>query len=240
GFLKGSEGLPRVFLSVSSSTSTLSSSSKGELISALTSPVLEAPLPVEAPPASATPVFTDHSWEAGPSPPKVFSQNPYITQWAAGDQAIKAGAPYINGSYEDCIRSFKEDMWAHQTQISIVKKLLREFKDNLEWFKKKAALLKLDQCDNTCCLQSKGKGYYDLEFSHLFWVEINIELINCFISILQEVLHQHYQAVEFEKKGELNPEALKKAVVDKLCWNNEQLPQPFTLNPELSWTCRYF
>ncbi|KAG9023531.1 hypothetical protein FRB95_012926 [Tulasnella sp. JGI-2019a] len=125
-------------------------------------------------------------------------------------------------------------------QIGIVKKLLQGFKDNQEWFKKKAATLKIDQHDNTHHLQSKGKGCYDLEFTCLFWVEINVESINCFISILQEVLHRHYQAVELEKKGELSPEALKKAVVDKLCWNDEQLPQPFAPNPELSWTCGYF
>ncbi|KAG8988577.1 hypothetical protein FRB94_000613 [Tulasnella sp. JGI-2019a] len=191
-------------------------------------PAPEALLPVEEPSAPAALAFADHSWEAGPSPPKVFSWNPYITQWAAGDRAIKAGAPYINRSYKDCIKSFKEDLWAHCTQ------------DDQEWFKKKSASLKIDQHNNTHCLQSKGKGHYDLEFACLLWAEINVKLINCFISILQEVLYRHYQAVELEKKGELSPEALKKAVVDKLCWNDKQLPQPFAFNPELSWTHGFF
>ncbi|KAG8984011.1 hypothetical protein FRB94_005156, partial [Tulasnella sp. JGI-2019a] len=90
-----------------------------------------------------------------PPPPKFFSRNLYITQWAAGHQAIKAGVPYINRLYEDCIRSFKEDLWAHHTQVRIVKKELCQFKEDLEWFKKKATSLKSDQCNNTCHLQSR-------------------------------------------------------------------------------------
>ncbi|KAG9020094.1 hypothetical protein FRB95_005077, partial [Tulasnella sp. JGI-2019a] len=117
--------------------------------------------------------------------------------------------------------------------VGIIKKELKELKTDLDWFKTKAASLKKDQHDNTCRLQDRGKGYYNLEFACLHWAGINIEHINHLINLLQEVLHCHYQAVGLEEKGELMLEKLKKAVVDKLCWNDKQLPQAFAFNPEL-------
>ncbi|KAG9021477.1 hypothetical protein FRB95_002060 [Tulasnella sp. JGI-2019a] len=75
---------------LSPSSSTSSSLSREELLTAQSSTHLDllasvSTAPQEPPVAPATPTFTDHLWEAGPTPPKFFSRNPYITQWAAGD-----------------------------------------------------------------------------------------------------------------------------------------------------------
>ncbi|KAG8841437.1 hypothetical protein FRB96_007733, partial [Tulasnella sp. 330] len=159
----------------------------------------------------------------GPVIHPLLARNKNIVNWDKG-HPITAGKAYICGSYRDFVISYRKDKWAHIMQIGIAKKHLVQFLKDQRYFEKECTASLVDESNNTCRLTKKGRGIYDIQYSQLHWIGLNLAHICHLIDLHQEVINRHDEAEKLDRKGHLSAINLEAAVTRRLGWKDNQLP----------------
>lgn len=110
---------------------------------------------------------------------------------------------------------------------------MEQFKKDLAWFRNKLIATQEAQHANSLKLSRNKEGIFDIAYSRVHWVYLNIDHLTRLVNLHQEIVYRHHYSLILLRAGELTPEKLRDAVCAKLRqeWVTEELPSAYRFNP---------